>query len=415
MYGDGTVYFVESKSRWVGSLDVTPKGVKKRTRVTVSGRTRAEATRKLRDLQRKVAEGEGIAERSTFAELAVRWLREAAPNRQSPSTLKASRHLIDRHLSPALGHIDVSQVVPEDIERLLKDMASKGYALNTLRKVRSAAALVFGWAERRRMIRWNPARHVELPPAADTKPPRRIEALTLSEAQHLIAAASGHRLQALLEMALTCGMRPGELLGLEWRSVDLTGGTITIRQSLKWHDGQPTIGSTKTGKVRRPLSISPELVTSLIEHRRRQDAERRQLGPGPAKWSELVFTTETGRPLDMANLRRTVRQWAKAAGLSKHVTPYSLRHTACTILCEEGVSIESVADVTGHVDTRMLMLHYRHHTAPSITAAVATGSRILNPNPPSTSGTVSRSAAPSSTYRNSSRSSGDHRSTDSRG
>lgn len=92
----------------------------------------------------------------------------------------------------------------------------------------------------------------------------------------------------------------------------------------------------------------------------------------------ILCWTFAGTPIDPANLRRLVRVWGRQARLDKQLTPYGLRRSACTILCDGGVRAELVADVLGHVDTRMVMLHYRHQTAPSVTAAVATGTRSLS-------------------------------------
>lgn len=92
-----------------------------------------------------------------------------------------------------------------------------------------------------------------------------------------------------------------------------------------------------------------------------------------------MFTTSTGTPYEQKNLRRDIGKLGKRAGLGSNVTPYSLRHSACTILSTEGVAIELVADVLGHVDTRMVMKHYRHQVAPSVTAAVSMSSKRLRP------------------------------------
>lgn len=150
---------------------------------------------------------------------------------------------------------------------------------------------------------------------------------------------------------------------------------MTVHQALKWTPDGPTFGTTKTGK-RRTLAIPPELATLLLEHRRRQAVERNVHGAWPAEWAGLVFTTSTGVPHGERNLRRDVRALGEKAGVEK-LTPYGLRHTACSVLSAEGVALELVADVLGHQDTRMVMRHYRHITAPSVTAAVATGSRLL--------------------------------------
>ncbi|MGH8936520.1 MAG: tyrosine-type recombinase/integrase [Acidimicrobiia bacterium] len=85
-----------------------------------------------------------------------------------------------------------------------------------------------------------------------------------------------------------------------------------------------------------------------------------------AKWEGLVFVTPNGLPLDPANVRRIVRRIAGAAGIDGSVTPYDLRHTATSVLSATGVAPELLTDLLGHVDTRMVLRHYRHPVTPTI-------------------------------------------------
>ncbi|MGH9167538.1 MAG: tyrosine-type recombinase/integrase [Acidimicrobiia bacterium] len=85
-----------------------------------------------------------------------------------------------------------------------------------------------------------------------------------------------------------------------------------------------------------------------------------------AKWEGLVFVTPNGLPLDPANVRRIVRRIAGAAGIDGSVTPYNLRHTATSVLSATGVAPELLTDLLGHVDTRMVLRHYRHPVTPTI-------------------------------------------------
>ncbi len=89
----------------------------------------------------------------------------------------------------------------------------------------------------------------------------------------------------------------------------------------------------------------------------------------PSRWEPLVFVTEAGTPLDPANVRRIVTRIAADAGIDGAVTPYTLRHSATSLLSAAGVPAELVADLLGHRDTRMVFEHYRHQVTPTITVA----------------------------------------------
>lgn len=90
----------------------------------------------------------------------------------------------------------------------------------------------------------------------------------------------------------------------------------------------------------------------------------------------LAFTTRSGHPIDAANLRWLVREVAKDAKVGQ-LSPYDLRHSATSILSERGVRNEQLADLLGHVDTRMVERHYRHRLGTSVSVAVAPMGELL--------------------------------------
>jgi integrase len=73
--------------------------------------------------------------------------------------------------------------------------------------------------------------------------------------------------------------------------------------------------------------------------------------------------------LDPSGLRRLLTRLAVAAGIEGRVTPYDLRHTATSLMAAGGQSAEPLADLLGHVDTRMVFRHYRHPITSSVTTA----------------------------------------------
>jgi integrase len=176
---------------------------------------------------------------------------------------------------------------------------------------------------------------------------------------------------------LGLGLRPGEATGLRWSDVDLDDRVLHVRQAVKWHAGVPVVGEPKTKRSRRSLAMPTPVADALRAHKVRYAAERLALGQGwPVDWAELVFVSEAGTPIDLANLRRAFSEVAKRANLGK-LRPYDARHSACSLLCEARVPLEHVADVLGHESKRMASQVYRHAIAPSVTAAVGPMERVL--------------------------------------
>ncbi|PWT77779.1 MAG: hypothetical protein C5B60_02140 [Chloroflexi bacterium] len=105
------------------------------------------------------------------------------------------------------------------------------------------------------------------------------------------------RLEALMILALTTGMRQGELMALKWRNVDLPKATLQVQTTAKLVNGQIFVEETKTRRSRRRIALSPMAVEKLKKHKLRQNEERLAAGP---RWhdKDFVFPTTVGKLLD---------------------------------------------------------------------------------------------------------------------
>jgi integrase len=124
-------------------------------------------------------------------------------------------------------------------------------------------------------------------------------------------------------------------------------------------------GDTKTKKSRRTLELPEEVVRALRKHHRRQAKDKLKAGK---RWQEhgLVFSTKLGTPLDSSSVRRTFRTITTKAGAGSHWTPRELRHSFVSIMSDQGVSIETIADICGHAGTAVTEAVYRHQLSPVI-------------------------------------------------
>lgn len=367
--GEGTLYFDEARSRWVGqaSAGVNPKTGKRR-RVKVVGREEESKSSVAERLRRRIDElriTSGTAP-GTVGELVELWYTRAAPKTKSESTMAMIKSLILNHIDPVFGKAQLSDVTVEDVEAFL-DARAATLSKSTLTKLRGILAQVFDFGIRRRHVTWNPARVAELPPEASQT--REGRALSASEARSLLHVAEHHRLGAWVTVAVTLGLRPGEVSGLTWEAVNLEGETMTVFQSLGWSGGKPVLKETKTANS-RTLKLPPITLEAIAKHRK-QAAEERLLmgGRWPRRWSSLLFVSENGTPLDPSHLRRLVARLASEAEIEGTVTPYDLRHTATTLIAAGGLSADRLADLLGHKDTRMVFAHYRHREGLTVTTA----------------------------------------------
>jgi integrase len=216
-------------------------------------------------------------------------------------------------------------------------------------------------AERRNLVARNVARLAHLP--SDVQATKSRRSLSIEEARSFVKAVQGQPDEALILVALTFGLRPGEVTGLPWDAVDLTKGTLEVRQSLKrLPDGSLVVGPPKSDSY-RTLRLPENLIVILRAHRLAQRKDRLR---API-WEDhgLVFTNAIGRPIDSSNFRRTVKVYADLAKVG-HLCPNELRHSATSLLVDTGTPLQEVWDMLGHRDIRMLAQTYRHKIRPIV-------------------------------------------------
>jgi integrase len=174
---------------------------------------------------------------------------------------------------------------------------------------------------------------------------------------------TGQQLEALFVLAITLGLRPGELRALTWDHVDLDQAVIHI-----WCSARRD-GDTKTPGSRRSLVLPRRAVEALRAHQRRQAAERKAAGEA---WREnnLVFCYEDGRPYTRYALNWRFSKMTQRAGIG-HWHAHEGRHTAVSIMSSNGVPIQDIADTVGHKSTHVTETVYRHVIVPAIRGGAA--------------------------------------------
>src|SRR5262249_8267230 len=155
--------------------------------------------------------------------------------------------------------------------------------------------------------------------------------LTPDQARTLLDAAQGDRLEALYGVALACGLRMGEILGLSWQDLDLEHARMAVSQALQRQKGRGLVlGETKTDRSRRTIGLPAPLVTALRAHRVRQLEERLAAG---SRWHDqgFVFASRLGTALEPRNLHRAFKRMLKRAGLPD-IRSHDLRHSAASLM-----------------------------------------------------------------------------------
>lgn len=199
------------------------------------------------------------------------------------------------------------------------------------------------------LLLWNPCDAVQ--------PPRvpRVErdVLRADQVAKLFAAAKGDRLEALYVLAVTSGMRLGEMFGLQWPCVDLEQGLVQVRKTLIEMSGKVYLSEPKTAKSRRSIWL-PDLATAVLRsHRARMVAE----GLADVPW---VFCDRRGEPLRRGPFHfNEYKPLLAKAGLPK-MRFHDLRHTSATLLLCAEVHPKVVHERLGHSQIGVTMDTYSH-------------------------------------------------------
>jgi integrase len=319
------------------------------------GKTRSEVAAKL---SKALADREGgftyDAGKQTVEEYLTRWLSNSVRDTVRQRTYERYESIVRMHLAPAIGKVKLKALTPEHVRGLYREKLDGGLAPRTVLHIHRTLSKALKQATDDGLIPRNAA--------APVKPPRprreEIRPLNREQVRALFEAAREDRLEALYAVAVTAGLRRGELQGLKWEDLDLEAGTLQVRRTLSEPRGGYIFEAPKSGKGRN-IRLTQRATAALREHRKRQLEERIRLG---TLWQDhsLVFPSGAGTPLSGGNLNRTFKALLKRAGLSSMIRFHDLRHTCATLLLKQGVNPKFVQELLGHRDVSLTLNVYSH-------------------------------------------------------
>jgi integrase len=347
-------------------VSVGRKADGRRDRRKVTARTKAEVIVKLRDLRRRLDNGLPTNTRLTVGAYLDSWAA-GLDARVRPNTADQYRVTIRCHLRPALGAKTLAKLTALDCDAVWAAKLQDGVAPNTVRLMRAVLRRALHAAERDGLV----FRNVAALSAAPRIEPPTGRSLTADQARTLLKTVKGDRLEAAYVLALTLGLRRGELLGLGWADLDVDEATLlvhrqlTVRKAPQRADGTRAASGTldlsplKTGsRGRRTLELTPELLDVLRSHRARQGAERLEVGEA---WVDegLIFSTAIGGRLQPSHFSHAFATMAERAGLG-HWHLHEARHTAASLMLAMGTKLEIVSRVLGHSSVTVTADVYAH-------------------------------------------------------
>jgi integrase len=306
----------------------------------VSGKTKAEVRQKLRKLL--ADRDEGIAydsENLTVGSYLDRGLQAV-----KGSVRERHEQVVRLHLKPTVGGVKLDRL------NALQVQAAYGWKLEAGLSPRSVEIIHTTLHKAlKQAVRWTLVPRNVAEAVTPQRPIRKeIKPLSQEQARTLLEVSRDDPLRAFYVLAVTTGMRNGELLGLQWKDVDLEGRTLRVRRTV--FNG--VVSPPKTTAGNRTIRLTGLAIGALREHRLCE-----------AKWciSEWVFPSRRGTPLNVHNVHnRSWKPLLERAGLPTSTRMHDLRHTCATLLLSRGVPVKVVSEMLGRASVAITLDTYSH-------------------------------------------------------
>jgi integrase len=309
-----------------------------------TGKTQAEAKQKAQRARLAETTPE-LAAAMTVEAFLVEHLRETKLSLK-PSSWRKPEVIFRLHVIPRIGRLPLTAVTERTLAELYASLRPK-LGPRSLHHVHVILGTALEAARRRRLIAVNPARNLKAPRAVVT----RRDIWTREQCDTFLAAAADDPFYSFFVVALTTGMRPGEIMALHWRDVDLERRQIRVRwNAIDGFEGRE-LAEPKTERARRTIDIPAKTVEALAAHR----APR-------ARDGDLVFPGHGGKLLAAGTVLGTHFYPITDRVSLPRIPLYALRDMHATLLLEQGVPIDVVSARLGHANVATTLTHYAHVT-----------------------------------------------------
>jgi len=274
------------------------------------------------------------------------------------------------HIKPELGNLQLRNITQLRIKELLNRMDKKGYRYETRNKIRVLLQDMFSKAMIDHYAKENPAKGIRLVRDED----KEVRVLTPEEQVEFFDCCRGTFYDNLFTVAVSTGMRPGELFALRWEDIDFAKREISITRTLFYQkleeDEKKTyhINPPKTKTSIRKIPINRQCEIALKKQKLQRDVIMGKPSAKPIEgFEDLLFTTKFGTPMNTVNYSDAIKSIIEQINLCKdsleqmeHFSGHCFRHTFATRCFEAGIQPKTVQVYLGHASLKMTMDLYTH-------------------------------------------------------
>jgi integrase len=346
--GEGSIH-QRSNGTWRAQISVNGK------RISYGAKTKVECQAWLHQMHFQLVQGHDFqGGKSTLGEYLGKWL-ESYKVAIRPKTHHRYKGLVDKYIIPHIGNITLKDLHPLNIEKFYGDLLDSGVGPRNVRHIHAVLHRALEKAVGYRLILRNPAHGVTLPQYK----PAEMQIWDESQVSVFLIAAESSRFKALYHLAITTGMRQGEIFGLKWSDLHWNSGTIQVQRQVQYVPGQGrNFVEPKTRASRRKIKLGEGTLHALRLHKEGQST---LIAVAGERWvdHDLIFPNTVGNPLDPSNLRRDFNRIIDTTGLPK-IRFHDLRHSSASLLLNHGVPTIVVSRILGHSKPSTTLDIYGH-------------------------------------------------------
>lgn len=349
---------------WRASITIGRDANGKLKRKEFTGKTQADVKKKLEEYKKEMLLGTlSNDDKITVSEWYYTWLFDYRIKDLKPKSFEKYEGIYRNYIKDSeLGKVKLKDLRTTHIQRYYNKLQNQdNKPPSTIRGINTRLKPCLGEAEKQGYINKNYCKMVTLPKNNATKD---IQVLSQTDQQRFIEAIKGHKLEMLFLIALSTGLRLGELLGLKWSDIDFNTGMLTVNRTLSRVKNQDT-GKyevieqiPKTKNSNRVIPIPSNILTKLKDHKKIQSKQRLFVGEAYIN-NNYVFTDDIGNPIDDKRPGRNLKSILTKLDINP-IKFHALRHTYATRLFEANVPPKTVQVLMGHYDISITMDIYTH-------------------------------------------------------
>lgn len=368
--GDGTIYLNNKRKRYECQFFYADPMTGEKKKKKLVGKTIKNLDHRRKEYMEQInKEHAEVLSRQSMAETTEEWLSEWLELFIKPTvrtkTYERYKCSIYNHIIPYIGTIPIDKLTAEDVQNMMNNMMDTGgkkhdgLSPRTINAARRTLKSALAKACHLRKIDFNP---VDATKAAKTEK-AEIHILSHSLAKKLLEVSKEHDQTAHMAilLALSTGMRLGEIFGLLWENIDFDTNLLYVKQSLvSSNHGSRLESSPKTKAGYRQIELPKLCLKELKAHRAWQD-EQKSIWLNKYKDKGLVISNPDGGYKDPNYFSAVVfKRLLTIATINTSVRFHDLRHTHATWLLEKGVHPKVVAERLGHSSIRITLDTYSH-------------------------------------------------------